>query len=73
MNAGFGIDFHTVRLTLLPTIPDLPLPLASASDWVVSVNLAQGSMYIIKTRLGFVGCQSINQSEFNYQASDGLW
>lgn len=30
-------------------------------------------MYIIKTGLGFVGCQSINQSEFNYQASDGMW
>lgn len=28
-------------------------------------------MYIIKTGLGFVGCQSINQSEFNYQACDG--
>lgn len=38
---------------------------------VVWVNLAWGSMYIIKTGLGFVGCQSINQSEFNYQACDG--
>lgn len=38
---------------------------------VVWVNLAWGSMYIIKTALGFVGCQSINQSEFNYQACDG--
>jgi hypothetical protein len=35
------------------------------------VNLAQRSMYIIKTGLGFVGCQSINQSEFNYQACEG--
>lgn len=38
---------------------------------VVWVNLAWGGMYIIKTGLGFVGCQSINQSEFNYQACDG--
>ena len=35
-------------------------------------GFSPGSMYIIKTGVGFVGCQSINQSEFNYQASDGL-
>lgn len=33
-------------------------------------EFSPGRMYIIN-RLGFVGCQSINQSEFNYQASDG--
>lgn len=48
------------------------LPFLLLFSWaVVWVNLAWGSMYIIKTGLGFVGCQSINQSEFNYQACDG--
>lgn len=62
-NAGFGVYFHIPR----------PLPPSPLSDGVVvGVSLARGSMYIIKTGLGFVGCQSINQSEFNYQASDGL-
>ena len=65
-DAGFPIYFH---ITLPP-----PASISFANPlWaVVWVNLARGRMYIIKTGLGFVGCQSINQSEFNYQASDGL-
>lgn len=65
-DAGFPIYFHIT--------PPPPTSISFANPlWaVVWVNLARGRMYIIKTGLGFVGCQSINQSEFNYQASDGL-
>lgn len=57
--------FFSITLFFFP-------PFLLLFSWaVVWVNLAWGGMYIIKTGLGFVGCQSINQSEFNYQACDG--
>ena len=65
-NAGFCIYF---RITGLSTPPPRPPPLSEPA--VVGGSAAGGSMYIIKTGLGFVGRQSINQSGFNHQASDG--
>lgn len=48
-----------------------PPPPALTALLLERTQPARGSLCVIKTGLGFVGCQSINQSAFNYQASDG--
>jgi len=77
-NVSFGQRMLASLFIFISLAPSRPpttasIPLASPLWVVVWVNLARGSMYIITTGLGFAGCHSINQSEFNYQASDGLW